>query len=110
MDYIPVPAHPECQRVLPEAPSAGLRCGACAWCRNGIYPRDPVILGRLQVQRWQCRACHGSASLLPPGVTALQRPQTFRELVTFLYVHSVSLRGLVRMLDPLGCGVGAATL
>ena len=47
---------------------------------------------------------------LPPSVTALQRPQAFRELVTSLYVHSVSFRGLVRILDLLGCGVGAATL
>ena len=47
---------------------------------------------------------------LPPGVTARQRPQSFRELVTSLYVHSVSFRGLVRILDLLGCGVGVATL
>ena len=63
---------------------------------------------------FKCRAgraaCHGSASPLPPGVTALQQPQVFRELVTSLYVHSVSFRGLVRILDLLGCGVGAATL
>ena len=30
--------------------------------------------------------------------------------MTSLYVHSVSFRGLVRILDLLGCGVGAATL
>ena len=30
--------------------------------------------------------------------------------MTSLYVYSVSLRGLVRILDLLGCGVGAATL
>ena len=47
---------------------------------------------------------------LPPSVTALQRPQAFRELVTSLYVHSVSFRGLVRILDLLGCGMSAATL
>ena len=52
----------------------------------------------------------GGVSPLPPGVTTLQRPQAFRELVTALYVHSVSFRGLVRILDLLGCGVSAATL
>ena len=52
----------------------------------------------------------GSTSPLPPGVTALPRPQSFRGLVTSLYVYSVSFRGLVRILDLLGCGVGAATL
>ena len=110
MDFILAPADPERQRALPETPAAGPQCGACAWRRNGTYARDLVVLGRLQVQRWQCKACLGSASPLPPGVTALQRPQAFRELVTSLYVHSVSLRGLVRILDLLGCGVGAATL
>ncbi len=77
---------------------------------NGAYARDLVVLGCLLVQRWQCKACHGSASSLSPGATALQRPQSFRELVTSLYVYSVRFRGLVRMLDLLGCGVGAATL
>ncbi len=110
VDYILTPVDPERQRALPAAPSACPQCGACAWRRNGTYPRDLVVLGRLQVQRWQCKACHGSASPLPPGVTARQRPQAFRELVTSLYVHSVSLRGLVRILDLLDCGVGAATL
>ncbi len=110
MDYILTPVDPERQRALPAAPSACPQCGACAWRRNGTYARDLVDLGRLQVQRWQCKACHGSASPLPPGVTARQRPQAFRELVTSLYVHSVSFRGLVRILDLLGCGVGAATL
>ena len=52
----------------------------------------------------------GSASPLPPGVTARQRPQAFRELVTAMYVYSVSFRGLMCLLDLLGCGVGAATL
>ena len=110
MDYILTPTDPERQRALPAAPSACPQCGACAWRRNGTYPRDLVVLGRLQVQRWQCKACLGSASPLPPGVTARQRPQAFRELVTSLYVHSVSFRGLVRILDLLGCGVGAASL
>ncbi len=110
MDYILTPVDPERQRALPAAPSACPQCGACAWRRNGTYARDLVVLGRLQVQRWQCKACLGSASPLPPGVTALQRPQAFRELMTSLYVHSVSFRGLVRILDLLGCGVGAATL
>ena len=110
MDYILTPVDPERQRALPEMPAACPQCGACAWRRNGTYPRDLVVLGRLQVQRWQCKACHGSASPLPPGVTSRQRPQAFRELVTSLYVHSVSFRGLVRILDLLGCGVGAATL
>ena len=103
VDYILTPVDPERQRALPAAPAACPQCGACAWRRNGTYARDLVVLGRLQVQRWQCKACHGSASPLPPGVTALQRPQAFRELVTSLYVHSVSLRGLVRILDL--CGV-----
>ena len=49
-----------------------------AWRRNGTYPRHLVVLGRLCVQRWQCKACLGSASPLPPGVTSRQRPQTFR--------------------------------
>ncbi len=110
MDYILTPVDPERQRALPEAPTACPQCGACAWRRNGTYARDLVVLGRLQVQRWQCKACLGSASPLPPGVTSRQRPQAFRELVTSLYVHSVSFRGLVRILDLLGCGVGAATL
>ncbi len=90
--------------------------------RRGLHPspyrprtptgpaRDLVVLRRLQVQRWQCKVCPGSASPLPPGVTARPRPQSFRELVTALYMYSVSLRGLVRLLDLLGCGVGAATL
>ena len=63
--------------------------------------RHLVVLGRLQVQRWQCKAFLDSASPLPPGVTVLQRPQAFRELVTSLYVHRVSLRGLVLILDLL---------
>ena len=54
--------------------------------------------------------CLGRASPLPPGVTARQQPQAFRELVTSLYVYSVSFRGLVCLLDLLDCGVGAATL
>ncbi len=54
--------------------------------------------------------CLGRVSPLAPGVTAFQRPQAFRKLVTSLYVYRVSLRGLVRILDLLGCGVGAATL
>ena len=95
MDFIPAPADPE-RQALPDDPGACLRCGACAWHCNGTYARDLVVLGRLQVQRWQCKACLGSASPLPPGVTARQRPQAFR--------------GLVRLLDPRGCGVGAATL
>ena len=52
----------------------------------------------------------GSASFLPPGVTSCQRPQTFREQVADLYVNSVSLRGLSRILALFGCGVGIATL
>ena len=62
------------------------------------------------MQRWPCKVRLGSASPLPPGVTTLQRPQAFREWVTALYVHSVRLRGLVRIMDLRGCGVGAATL
>ena len=110
MDFILTPVDPERQRALPDIPAACPHCGACAWRRNGTYPRDLVVLGRLQVQRWQCKACLGSASPLPPGVTSRQRPQSFRELVTDLYVYSVSFRGLARILDLLGCGVGAATL
>ncbi len=57
-----------------------------------------------------CASSAGSARPLPPDVTSRQRPQTFRELVTDLYVHGVSFRGLSRLLALLGCGVGAATL
>ncbi len=64
--------------------------------RNATYARDLVVLSRLLVQRWQCKMCLGSVSPLLPGVTALQRPQAFRELVTSLYVYSVSLRGQVQ--------------
>ncbi len=101
--------HPNVRR--PRAPTGTARgpddlpqCGACAWRRNGPYARDLVVLGRLQVQRWQCKACHGSDSPLPPGVTSRQRPQAFRELVMSLYVHSVSFRGLVRILDCWAAG------
>ena len=62
------------------------------------------------MQRWQGKVGLGRSSPLPPGVTARQRPQAFRERVTALYVHSVRLRGLVPILDLRGCGVGAATL
>ena len=110
MDFILAPADPERQRALPDDPGACPHCGACAWRRNGTYPRHLVVLGRLCMQRWQCQACLGSASPLPPDVTSRQRPQTFRELVTDLYVHCVRLRGLSRLLALLGCGVGAATL
>ena len=44
-------------------------------------------------------------SPLPPGVSSRQRPQSFREQVADLYVHSVSFRGLSRILALLGCGV-----
>ena len=110
MDFILAPADPERQRALPETPAACPHCGARAWRRNGTYARHLVVLGRLQVQRWQCKVCHGSASPLPPDVTSRQRPQTFRELVADLYVHSAGFRGLSRILARLGCGVGAATL
>ncbi len=110
MDFILAPAHPERQRALPDDPGSCPHCGACAWRRNGTYPRHLVVLGRLRVQRWQCKACRGSASPLPPDVTSRQRPQTFRELVADLYVSCVSFRGLSRLLALLGCGVGAATL
>ena len=56
------------------------------------------------------RKCRDGASLLPPDVTSRQRPQTFRELVTDLYVRYVSFQGLSRLLALLGCGVSAATL
>lgn len=62
------------------------------------------------MQRWQCKVCLGSASPLPPGVTARQRPQAFRELVSDPYGHSFSLQGLCRILDLRGCGVGTANL
>ena len=52
------------------------------------------VPGALDIQRWQCKACLGNASPLSPGVTSRQRPQTFRELMADLYVHSVSFRGL----------------
>ena len=103
---VPAPADPEGQWALPDNLGACPQCGASAWRRNGTYAHDLVVLGRLPVQRWQCKACLGSALPLPPGVTARQRPQAFRELVTSMYVHSVSFRGLIRLLDLLGCGVG----
>ena len=106
MDFIPAPADPERQRALPDAPGACPRCGARAWRRNGTYPRHLVVLGRLRIQRWQCKACRGSASPLPPGVTSRQRPQTLRELMVDLYVHCTGLRGLSRLLALLGCGLG----
>ena len=102
MDFILAPADPERQRALPETPAACPHCGARAWRRNGTYARHLVVLGRLQVQRWQCKVCHGSASPLPPDVTSRQRPQTFRELVADLYVHSAGFRGLSRILARLG--------
>ncbi len=43
-------------------------------------------------------------------MTSRQRPQSFRELVADLYVYSVGFRSLARILDLLGCGVGAGTL
>ena len=49
----------------------------------------------MPIQRWQCKVCLGSASPLTPGVTARPRPCSFR--------------GLARILDLLGCEVGAAT-
>ncbi len=55
--------------------------GTCAWCCNGTHPRHLVILGRLHIQRWQYKACHGRGEARPSGVTARQRPQSFRELV-----------------------------
>ncbi len=58
------------RRPTGPAPNAGLvPSGATA-----PIARDLVGLGRLQVQRWQCKACLGSSSPLPPGVTAHQRP------------------------------------
>ena len=88
---VPAPAHPERQRALPDDPGACPHCGACAWRRNGTYPRHLVVLGRLRIQRWQCKACLGSASPLPPDVSC------------------VSFRGLSHLLSLLGCGVGAVT-
>ena len=110
MDFIPAPAGPEGQRALPDHPGACPQCGACAWRRKGTYARALVVLGRRQGPRGQCKACLGRASPLPPGVTAHQRPQAFRELVTSLYGYRVSFRGLGRLLDLLGCGVEAAPL
>ena len=99
---LPTPkANGRCPTIRVPAPNAGLV--------PGTYARELVVLSRLQVQRWQCKACLGSASPLPPGVTAHQRPQTFRELVTAMYVYRVSFRGLVRLLDLPGCGMGATT-
>ena len=43
-------------------------------------------------------------------MTSRQRPQTFRALVTDLYMHCVRVQGLSRLLALLGCGVGTATL
>ena len=100
------PADPECQRALPDTPSACPLCRACAWRRHSTYPRSLVVLGRLPIQRWSWQACHGRASPLPPGVTARQRPQSFWELVADLYVYRVRFRGGARILALLGCGVG----
>ncbi|MCY4519437.1 MAG: hypothetical protein OXC13_01505, partial [Caldilineaceae bacterium] len=61
------------------------------------------MLGRLWVQRWQCKACRGSASPLPPDVTSRQRPQTFRELGASLYAYCVRFRGLSRLPALPGC-------
>ena len=44
-------------------------------------------------------------SPLPPGVSSRQRPHSFRERVADLYMHSVSFRGLSRILALLSCGV-----
>ena len=101
---------PNANGALPDSPAACLHCGACAWRRNGTHPRHLVVLGRLRVPRWPCKACLFRASPLPPEVTSRQRPQTFRERVADLYVHSTGFRGLSRILALLGCGVGAATL
>ncbi len=60
--------------------------------RGMVYP-GPI--GRAVGNRWR-----GPFSVLP---TMVYHPPN-------CYVHSVRLRGLVRMLDLLGCGVGAATL
>ena len=82
---------------------ACLRCGACAWHRNGTYPRHLVVLSRLRVQCWQCKVCRGRDDALLDGVSSRRRPQSFRELVTGLYVYSVSFRGLFRKLSlPIG--------
>ncbi len=59
MDFILMSADPEGQRALPEDPGACSHCGASAWRRNGTYPRHLVVLGRLSVQRWQCKVCLG---------------------------------------------------
>ena len=56
----------------------------------------------------QANSVHAGAATrrdLPPSAA-----ETFRELVTDLYVHSISFRGLSCLLALLGCGVGAATL
>ena len=105
----------------PPAPSANGPCprrrpAAPNWSLHSAPPRHlwlrPGGLGTVASAKLAGagEALTRQASPLPPGVTALQRPQTFRELVTSLYGHSVSFRGLVRILDLLGCGVGAATL
>ena len=71
--------------------------------RHGLHPNA----GRPRTPTGPARGSRCEA--LPPGVTSRQRPRTFRELVADLYVYSVSLRGLSRILDLPGCGVGAAT-
>ena len=53
-----------------------------------------VVLGRLCVQHWQCKACHTNASLLPLGVTSRQRPQSFWRLAIQLYGVACQLPGV----------------
>ena len=107
MDFIPSACRPRTPTGVARRPGrlSPLR-GLCLAGATAPTPAHLVVLGRLCIQRWQCKACLGSASPLPPDVTSRQRPQTFRELVTDLYVHCVSLRGLSRLLALLGCGGG----
>ena len=73
------------QLALPDVTCCLFRCGARRRRRNDIYPR-------------------------PPSVTSRQRLPSFQEWAANLYMHSVRVRSLPRILALLGCGVGIATL
>ena len=106
MDFSPSPCRP--RRPTGAARQSGClppMRGLCLAPQRHLCPRA----GRLGQTASATLAVQGLfGQCLAP--VAHQRPQAFRELVTAMYVHSVSFRGLVRLLDLLGCGVGAATL
>ncbi len=98
MDYIPTPArHPICLPPLRGLRPAAQRYPSPPLGRPGAAANPALVVPGLSQQ---CLA-------LLSGVTSRQRPQSFWELVADLYVYSVGFRGLARILDLLGCGVGA---